>query len=115
MSRVLPHKSAVDRFLDAQASWDDLTVEYEIDWPLHLILTAEATTVYNKIFSLLWATKRTQINLELCWPILMESRYRRLPANDNVWLRPLQTLHASMLFFVKNLQVRTDTPPSPFP
>jgi hypothetical protein len=115
VSRVLPHKSAVDRFLDAQASWDDLTVEYEIDWPLHLILTAEATTVYNKIFSLLWATKRTQINLELCWPILMESRYRRLPANDNVWLRPLQTLHASMLFFVKNLQVRTDTPPSPFP
>ena len=100
-----PHKSAVDRFLDAQASWDELTVEYEISWPLHLILTTEATIVYNKIFSILWATKRTQTYLELCWPILMESRYRRLPQNDNVWLRPLQTLHASMLFFVKNFQV----------
>lgn len=99
------HASSLERFLDASTSWDGLEAGYMVEWPLHLILTRDAMTAYSKLFGLLWATTRTTVELELLWPLLMDPRYRRLPSEDNVWLRPLQSLHGRMLFFVKNLQI----------
>ena len=54
-------------------------MDYAVDWPLHLILTTEALGVYNQLFGLLWSTKRTMCELDVVWPLLMETRYRRLP------------------------------------
>jgi hypothetical protein len=100
-----PHAAAVERFLDISSSWDELQAAYAVEWPLHLILCRDSFAAYNKLMGLLWATARTQVELELLWPVLLDGRYRALPPRDNVWLRPLRSLHGRMLFFVKNFQL----------
>jgi len=96
---------SVERVLEASSAWDELRVDYHVEWPLHLILTSEAMGVYNQLFGLLWSTRRTMAELDVVWPMLMETRYRRLPPQDNLWLRPLWSLHSQMMFLVKNLQI----------
>jgi gamma-tubulin complex component 4 len=97
--------SALERSLDVGECWDDLRASYAVAWPLNLVLTADAAEVCGQLFALLWPVKRVCVDLEQLWPHLMEAKYRQLPKANNVWLRPLQTLHGRMLFFVRNLQV----------
>jgi len=100
-----PRSNDIERILDISSSWDGLQAAYAFEWPLHLIMCRDSFVSYNRLFSLLWATTRTQVELELAWPILMDGKYRSLPPRDNVWLRPLRSLHGRMLFYVKNIQI----------
>lgn len=95
--------TSMERQLDASTAWDELRADYSVEWPLHLVLTQDAAAQYNKLFGLLWKTKRTCVEIELLFPKFMEPQYRRFSARDSVWLRPLQVLHGQMLFFLQNL------------
>eukprot|EP00899_Mesostigma_viride_P015699 jgi/Mesvir1/2412/Mv22150-RA.1 len=48
-------------------SWDAITLEYKVDWPLHMLLTPEALDRYNTVFQFLMRLKRVQILLEAAW------------------------------------------------
>lgn len=50
-----------EKQLEAYSAWDELCCGYRVDWPLRLIITEESEEQYNKIFQLLWPTKRTQV------------------------------------------------------
>jgi len=98
--------TALERSLDVAECWDELVASYAVTWPLSLVLTSDASGVLGKIFTtLLWPVKRVCVDLEHLWPHLMDAKYRQLPKGNEIWLRPLQTLHGRMLFFVRNLQV----------
>jgi len=47
--------------------WDQLSVQYAVPWPLHLIITPQAIEKYNSIFKFLLLVRRTQSALHSLW------------------------------------------------
>lgn len=50
-----------------QDAWSGLSLDFEVDWPLHLILGPDTIEKYNQIFRFLLPIKRTQLELQDAW------------------------------------------------
>ena len=46
-----------------QDPWSGLSLDYDIDWPLHLILGPDTLEKYNQVFRFLLPIKRVQLEL----------------------------------------------------
>eukprot|EP00249_Psilotum_nudum_P007651 c20720_g1_i2 orf=155-2389(-) len=47
--------------------WDEIALEYSIDWPLQLLFTPEVLSKYCRVFQYLLRLKRIQLELEKSW------------------------------------------------
>merc|ERR1711860_473935 len=47
--------------------WSQLSLQFAVSWPLHLIITPTAIAKYNKIFSFLLLIRRSQVALGQLW------------------------------------------------
>ena len=50
-----------------QDSWSGLSLDYNIEWPLHLLLNQDTIERYNQIFRFLLPIKRVQLELHNAW------------------------------------------------
>eukprot|EP00771_Trimastix_marina_P000266 gnl/Trimastix_PCT/1279.p1 GENE.gnl/Trimastix_PCT/1279~~gnl/Trimastix_PCT/1279.p1 ORF type:complete len:808 (+),score=172.10 gnl/Trimastix_PCT/1279:856-3279(+) len=78
-------------------SWEALSLEYRVPWPLHLLFTSEAVRRYNTLFRFLFCVKRLQMELQSHWAI-----QTRMQGNNR--LMPAWALRHQMSFFLDNLQ-----------
>ncbi|KAG1679668.1 hypothetical protein FOA52_006185 [Chlamydomonas sp. UWO 241] len=51
-------------------SWDGLYLEYQVEWPMGLLLTPPVMARYNVLFQFLMRLKRVQLRLEGAWQAL---------------------------------------------
>lgn len=64
--------------------WDQVSVQYAVPWPLHLVITPQALDKYNLIFSFLLLVRRTQSALNSLWADNMfRNRTARRPVVNN--------------------------------
>lgn len=50
-----------------QDPWSGLSLDYNIDWPLHLLLNQDTIERYNQLFRFLLPIKRVQLELHTAW------------------------------------------------
>ena len=55
---------------DYDPKWDALTLAYQVQWPLHLLLSPEVLPLYGRLFQYLFRLKRLQLELDLTWAAL---------------------------------------------
>lgn len=60
-------KPTEGKLLDLGGEWSNVTVKYDIPWPLQLLFTPGVLTSYNKIFQFLLRLKKIQVKLVNCW------------------------------------------------
>ncbi|KAE9589461.1 hypothetical protein Lal_00000563 [Lupinus albus] len=96
--------------------WDGITLEYSVDWPLHLFFTQEVLSKYLKVFQYLLRLKRTQMELEKLWASVMHQYHTGFAKHRNdrdkcsithekrQRLRPMWQVREHMAFLIRNLQ-----------
>ena len=82
--------------------WRSLTLELEVEWPLDLLVHAQARARYAELFRFLLLVKRVQMELHAAWNTQTQSIH--LPAEQRALLMPLWRLRAHMAFLIDNLQ-----------
>ena len=98
----------------AVEEWHGLELRYNVEWPLHLVVTQEALRRYNRMFAFLFMLKRAAVALQRAWALLMAPHYRRgtrgvrgashMQQPGYSVLMRLWTLRARMAFLIGNLQ-----------
>lgn len=85
--------------------WDNVFLEYRVDWPLHLLLTPQVMAKYNVVFQYLLRLKRIQGDLESSWAVMRRQagRSRDLPLHTR--RLPLWHLRHHMAYIIANLQI----------
>ena len=84
------------RHEDVPTRWHDLTMTYDVQWPLHILFTGEVIDEYNKIFMFLLKLKRCQIALQTAWSISTRS--------GDKWDSKLLNLRSNVAFLIDQLQ-----------
>ncbi|GAX73958.1 hypothetical protein CEUSTIGMA_g1408.t1 [Chlamydomonas eustigma] len=95
--------------------WDSLSLEYEVEWPLGLLLSPSVMSRYNLMFQFLLLLKRVQLKLEVSWQSLHSLSTHRARQLSNVrgedessslsHLRALHHVRQHMSHLVTNLQI----------
>lgn len=85
--------------------WDVFTLEYKLDAPIDVIITAWANRQYLKIFNLLWRVKRVEFALGSTWLRCMTGARGVLATSKYVkdWKLARCTI-AEMIHFINQLQ-----------
>ena len=86
--------------------WDQLSLQYAVPWPLHLIITPQTLEKYNAIFKFLLLARRTQSALHSLWSVNMfrnKSARRQMQSNTGEVDTVSQT-RQHMIFLIDNLQ-----------
>ncbi|KAK8960428.1 hypothetical protein KSP40_PGU001175 [Platanthera guangdongensis] len=96
--------------------WDEIALEYSVNWPLQLLFTPEVLSKYLKVFQYLIRLKRTQMELEKLWAGAMHqdhvdfANHRRdkknfsLSQHHRLRIRPMWRVREHMTFLIRNLQ-----------
>ena len=58
--------------LNNDDAWNGLTVNYQVDWPLNLILSSNVLEKYTNIFRYLFPIRLVQLDLQKVWMNLMK-------------------------------------------
>ena len=93
-----------------RSGWDQLSVQYAVPWPLHLIVTPSALEQYNNILAFLLLVRRAQAALHNLWAdiIFADRRERRRKGErEDEEDRKVDTVSQTrqhMIFLVDNLQ-----------
>jgi len=58
--------------LNNEDSWNGLTVNYQVDWPLNLILSSNILEKFTNIFRYLFPIRLVQLDLQKVWLNLMK-------------------------------------------
>lgn len=83
-----------------EPGWNSLTLNYSVQWPLHIFFTPVVLEKYNKVFRFLLVVRRTQLDLHTCWSIQMSRKHRNTDQAEALkW-----QLRNHMSFLVDNLQ-----------
>jgi len=98
---IVSQKAKVVVGSERAESWSQLSIQYAVPWPLHLIITPSAISRYNKIFSLLLLIRRTQNGLNQLWSeMMMKDRCgRRELIKDDIW-----ETRQHISFLISNIQ-----------
>lgn len=83
-----------------EPGWSSLSLNYSVQWPLHIFFTPVVLEKYNRVFRFLLVVRRTQLNLQHCWTIQMSDKHRHM---DQAEALKWQLRH-HMSFLVDNLQ-----------
>lgn len=83
--------------------WDQLSIQYAVSWPLHLVITPGAISKYNKIFSLLLLMRRSSNALNFMWTQMMNKGKTDEGRGVN-WTGQLWQTRLHMAFLIANIQ-----------
>lgn len=83
-----------------QDPWSGLSLDYTVDWPLHLILGPDTLEKYNQIYRFLLPIKRVQLDLQDAWKLKVKSMKNM---SDNELFRQAMQLRQHMSFLVDNI------------
>jgi hypothetical protein len=81
----------------------DITLTYQVQWPICLVITPECMNVYHCIFIFLLKIKRAHAMLRDVWTYLKAASQRNLRQHDYRWAT-LELIRHEMLHFVNILQ-----------
>lgn len=84
------------------SGWDCIKLDYDVQWPLHILFQPVVLNKYNNLFRFLLKVKRTQMNLQQVWADYMGAKHlstARLSNMTKIWLSRMH-----MAFLVDNLQ-----------
>uniref|UniRef100_T1IZF1 Gamma-tubulin complex component n=1 Tax=Strigamia maritima TaxID=126957 RepID=T1IZF1_STRMM len=86
---------------ETETGWTNLSLTYNVPWPLHIIFTKPILEKYNIMFRFLMSIKRVQLDLQHCWTLQMlwKSHQKREQTFPLAW-----KLRNLMAFVVNNLQ-----------
>lgn len=73
-----------------------ITLQYKINWPLHLLFSPKVIEKYNELFRFLLLIKRTQYDLHTVW-----CHHRKERSHQNVNILQLRN---QLMFLIDNLQ-----------
>lgn len=76
--------------------WTQLQLNFEINWPLHIVFHPTVMALYNKLFCFLLRLKKTQVDLHKLW-------VNHISSNQQ-FDRRIGTLRQNLIFLVNNLQ-----------
>ncbi|XP_028399021.1 gamma-tubulin complex component 4-like [Dendronephthya gigantea] len=79
--------------------WQSLKLHYDVQWPLHVVLTPTFLEKFNSLFRFLVNVRRTQMELQNVWTMFKGSRAAQKGISKDIWL-----LRMEMMFLVDNLQ-----------
>merc|ERR1712142_801381 len=91
----------------SRIGWDQVSLQYAVPWPLHLVVTPAALEKYNTIFSFLLLVRRTQAALHQLWAdVMFKSRIskRQGRSSTNRTIDGVAETRQHMTFLVDNLQ-----------
>ncbi|CAH0551488.1 unnamed protein product [Brassicogethes aeneus] len=77
--------------------WARLKINFEVNWPLHIVFHPKVMELYNKLFCYLLRMKKTQIDLHKLWQL--HALKKGSSVDRRVW-----TLRQKLMFLVNNLQ-----------
>ena len=83
-----------------QDAWSGLSLDFNIEWPLHLMLTTDTIETYNKLFRFLLPIKRAQLELQNAWQVKVKTMKNM---SDNELFRQTMQLRQHMSFLVDNI------------
>ena len=83
-----------------QDPWSGLSLDYQVEWPLHLIFGSDTIEKYNQLFRFLLPIKRVQIELQNAWQIKVKTMKHM---SDNELFRQAMHLRQHMSFLVDNI------------
>ncbi|KAF8538531.1 Spc98 family-domain-containing protein [Trichophaea hybrida] len=90
-----------------EVGWDVFTLEYKIEAPVDVVVTAYGSKQYLKVFNFLWRIKRVEYALGSCWRKFMTGARGVLRAVDDIvgkdW-KKARCVVAEMVHFVNQLQ-----------
>jgi len=118
MSAIMSHTDAEENILGrvvllvgrdtTKVGWEQVSLQYAVPWPLHLVVTPSALEKYNLIFSFLLLVRRTQSALHQLWAEAMfKSRVSKRQGEKSENIVEVDTVAQTrqhMTFLVDNLQ-----------
>lgn len=84
------------------SGWDCVKLQYDVQWPLHILFQPAVLENYNKLFRFLLKVKRTQLDLQQVWAAYMGTKHLSTAQLSNMTKIWLSRMH--MAFLVDNLQ-----------
>ncbi|KAF4532274.1 hypothetical protein B566_EDAN007246 [Ephemera danica] len=85
---------------DSKKGWDGLNLQFNVQWPLHLLFDDLAFSNYNLLFRFLLRTRRAQRDLHALWKKQMQEKILvSCEENPDLW-----QLRRNFTFLVDNLQ-----------
>ncbi|XP_022798723.1 gamma-tubulin complex component 4-like [Stylophora pistillata] len=84
------------------SGWDCVKLQYDVQWPLHILFQPTVLENYNKLFRFLLKVKRTQLDLQQVWAAYMGTKHLSTAQLSNMTKIWLSRMH--MAFLVDNLQ-----------
>ena len=83
-----------------QDAWSGLSLDYAVEWPLHLLLGQDTLEKYNHLFRFLLPIKRVQLELQNAWKLKAKTMKNM---SDNELFRQAMQLRQHMSFLVDNI------------
>lgn len=83
--------------------WEQLSIQYAVCWPLHLVITPAAINKYNNIFSLLLLLRRASNALNSMWCHMMV-KGRKADERGVNWSGTVWQTRLHMAFLIANIQ-----------
>jgi gamma-tubulin complex component 4 len=83
-----------------QDPWSGLSLDYNIEWPLHLLLNQDTIERYNQLFRFLLPIKRVQLELHTAWQQKVKTMKNM---SDNELFRQAMQLRQHMQFLIDNI------------
>lgn len=94
--------SEADQTGPVVSGWDCIKLEYDVQWPLHILFQPVVLDKYNSLFRFLLKVKRTQMDLQQVWAAYMGTKHLSTAQISNMTKIWLSRMH--MAFLVNNLQ-----------
>lgn len=82
--------------------WDCVKLQYDVQWPLHILFHPAVLEKYNNLFRFLLKVKRTQLDLQQVWAAYMGTKHLSTAQLSNMTKIWLARMH--MAFLIDNLQ-----------
>lgn len=79
--------------------WNSIQLEYNVQWPLHIVFTPHFLEKFNSLFRFLLNVRRTQMELQNVWVMYKGRKAAQKGISKKIWL-----LRMEMTFLVDNLQ-----------
>lgn len=94
--------TAADQTTVVVSGWDCVKLQYDVQWPLHILFQPAVLEKYNNLFRFLLKVKRTQLELQQVWAAYMGTKHLTTAQLSNMTKIWLSRMH--MAFLVDNLQ-----------
>lgn len=94
--------TATDSSAVVISGWDCVKLQYDVQWPLHILFQPAILEKYNSLFRFLLKVKRTQLDLQQVWAAYMGTKHLSNAQISNMTKIWLSRMH--MAFLVDNLQ-----------